>query len=249
MIEQTKTGIKYTGFYRGKVLEHGSGGKCKIFWPSVNPSDWEYVPDKLPYAEQAAPLFASSPNEDGLFFYPEIGSIVWGFFENGDVNFPVYFASFIGTESNSVNNYGLGGISAELKKEASDEASPINENKSYKTALLKLGSLEILMNGEQNSIEIRSNIDSAESTISIGKDGITLKSNKRIMLDGQNLSLHANQLVFINGEIGIIATGGGVDETGSRKPGFVSLYGNSVASMSNGGGSWLIGNSDAKVAY
>lgn len=45
---------------------------------------YRMTPWSLPSAEQAAPLFGGTYNGNGMFSYPNIGSIVWVFFENCD---------------------------------------------------------------------------------------------------------------------------------------------------------------------
>ena len=98
MIQQTPSGNKLTGFYRGTVLKHLSNGFCKIYIPSVYPQQWNSyeMADNLPSAEQAAPLSFGCNKGLGIFSYPNIGSTVWCFFANGDQNYPVYFASTLG---------------------------------------------------------------------------------------------------------------------------------------------------------
>lgn len=81
------------GFYRGQVIKHCSNGKCKIWIPGVYTEEAIRHPEILPDAEQAAPLFGGSSNGSGVFSYPRINAIVWCFFQNGDQNFPVYFAA------------------------------------------------------------------------------------------------------------------------------------------------------------
>lgn len=86
------------GFYRGIVLKHLSNGKCKIWIPTIHPKEWNSYEkaDLLPSAEQASPISFGTNKGLGVFSYPNIGSIVWCFFENGDQNLPVYFASCLG---------------------------------------------------------------------------------------------------------------------------------------------------------
>ena len=51
----------------------------------------------LPWAEQAAPLMGGfGPSGAGFSMLPEVGSWLWVFFENGNPNRPVYFASIMG---------------------------------------------------------------------------------------------------------------------------------------------------------
>lgn len=88
--------IRYDGFYRGKVLKHLDKGLLKVFIYGVYPQSLEAKADSLPTCEQAAPLFAGTNDGNGMFSYPNIGSTVWCFFQNGDYNFPVAFASTLG---------------------------------------------------------------------------------------------------------------------------------------------------------
>ena len=89
---------KLNGFWRGKVLKHLSNGKCKIWISAIYPDEWNSYEkaDLLPDAEQASPLSFGANNGNGVFSYPNIGSIVWCFFARGDQNCPVYFASTLG---------------------------------------------------------------------------------------------------------------------------------------------------------
>lgn len=80
MIEDFPEGNKLFGFYRGQVLKHCQQGKCKIWIPSIWPIEWRSNPDLLPSAEQAAPLFGGSFAGNGMFSWPDLGSIVWCFF-------------------------------------------------------------------------------------------------------------------------------------------------------------------------
>ena len=91
---------KLYGFYRGMVLKHLSHGMCKIFIPGIYDNKLSAISeaDKLPDAEPAPPLFGGCHNGNGMFSYPDISATVWVFFENQDVNYPVYFASTLGGE-------------------------------------------------------------------------------------------------------------------------------------------------------
>jgi len=101
MTQKTPTGNRLTGFYRGKVLARSKNGKgyLKVFIPGVYPEEFNSLENatNLPDCEQAAPLFGGCNNGNGTFSYPNEGSVVWCFFQNGDPNFPVYFASSPGT--------------------------------------------------------------------------------------------------------------------------------------------------------
>ena len=82
--------------YRGTVLKHLNAGRLKVYVYGVYPPEYNEQPDFLPVCEQAMPLFAGCNNGNGMFSYPNIGSTVWCFFQNGDSNFPVAIAATLG---------------------------------------------------------------------------------------------------------------------------------------------------------
>lgn len=86
---------KYFGFYRGVVLQQLTHGYCKIAIPGVlyfTNDDGDVDVNRLPPAECAADCFGGELN-NGTFKYPDLNSTVWCFFENGNINKPIYFAS------------------------------------------------------------------------------------------------------------------------------------------------------------
>lgn len=99
MVEEHPAGNKLTGFYRGIVIQHCTHGYCKIWIPSVYADSQRDAPETLPIAEQASGIFGGTNTGSGVFSYPNIGSIVWCFFANGDQNYPVYFAACLGGEN------------------------------------------------------------------------------------------------------------------------------------------------------
>ena len=115
------------GFYRGIVMKHLSNGKCKIWIPSIYPKEWstENNIDLLPSAEQASPLQFGASDGNGIFSYPGVGAIVWCFFERGDQNYPVYFASTLGGPQN---------IDSADKKESEDGSSGKSNPKHWNEA-------------------------------------------------------------------------------------------------------------------
>ena len=106
MIQEFQGGNKLAGIYLGTVIQHCTHGYCKIWIPSVHPHEWCTQPDKLPAASQATSIFGGTNNGSGVFTYPNIGSIVYCFFANGDQNSPVYFAASLGGE-NAFGQYEL----------------------------------------------------------------------------------------------------------------------------------------------
>lgn len=178
MLEKTNKGTKVSGFYRGKVLEHGVNGRCKIFWYGVNPMQYENSPDDLPYSEQAAPLFASSSNGNGVYSYPAVGTIVWGFFANEDVNYPVYFAATLDNSVNS-NNYSL--KKYELDKE-------------QKVKKILIGDLTIEIDSDRNSVSIAN----GDSSIRLLHDGTITLGGKNIIINGNEISIESLSDLMIN---------------------------------------------------
>jgi len=102
---------KFTGIYRGFVVWNDDPkvrGRIKVFVPGVYADRYERMPASLPWARPFSPSFGGgSPNpnnEDKHVLNDEVGwcsvphagdmktgSQVFLFFENGDINFPVYF--------------------------------------------------------------------------------------------------------------------------------------------------------------
>jgi hypothetical protein len=80
---------KYYGFYRGQVLQCLNNGFCRIRIPDILEKHNGDV-NTLPLAEPAQSLGGGERN--GTYMYPELGAIVWCFFEGGNVERPVYFA-------------------------------------------------------------------------------------------------------------------------------------------------------------
>lgn len=95
MISYKSPQSNLVGFYRGVVIKHLSNGCCKLWIPSVHPEEWADFSkaDLLPTAEQASSLSFGAANGLGIYTYPNIGSVVWCFFENCDQHLPVYFAA------------------------------------------------------------------------------------------------------------------------------------------------------------
>lgn len=96
MIVERPEGNKLTGLYRGKVIQHLPHGRLKVYIPAVYAAEWETHPEMLPSAEQLTPLFAGSSQGNGVFSYPNIGSIVMCQFINGDQNYPLVIGATLG---------------------------------------------------------------------------------------------------------------------------------------------------------
>ena len=108
------------GFYRGEVIKHLKNGKCKVFIPGIYPEDFKKLPDNLPDAEQASPIFGGGTDKNGTFSYPMIGAIVWCFFQNGDQNLPVYFAQTYTTDKDTS---GFDSVQVNVSDDGTDEGN------------------------------------------------------------------------------------------------------------------------------
>jgi len=109
MLDFKKDTLKFPGHYRGTVVSNtdpSSLGRIKVEIYTVY--DGIAAAD-IPWAVPAFPLFSGAGSGFGSFAIPEVGSIVWCFFENEEVYQPVYFAaapdSVHGLPSERTTNY------------------------------------------------------------------------------------------------------------------------------------------------
>ena len=102
----------YNGIYRGEVVYNNDPlkrGRCKV---AIRPmmSDSVAIPiSDLPWAIPAYPIFEGSGNGIGYFAVPKVGTKVFCFFEEGDIQQPVYAwevpDGVNGVPSSSATNY------------------------------------------------------------------------------------------------------------------------------------------------
>jgi hypothetical protein len=115
MDEDEDNSEKFPGMYRGMVENNGvdipegselqtdeeARGRCQIrvlgVHSQLNRASYiDGIPSaNLPWAEQCSPIYAGAfyKQNSGISAVPPVGSWVWVFFDNGDHNKPVYFAS------------------------------------------------------------------------------------------------------------------------------------------------------------
>lgn len=84
MLLSNTQGNKLAGFFKGVVVKHLEHGKCKIWIPGVYPDGADKEPDSLPDAIQVSPMFGGSCSGNGVFTYPNLGSVVICGFLNED---------------------------------------------------------------------------------------------------------------------------------------------------------------------
>lgn len=94
---------KYYGMYRGVVVGNTSDdieigdnyGRCKVWVPGIFPLRFKKDKGKLlPWAEPAFPIFGndvSVTKGSGINSIPQLDTIVWVFFEEGDHRLPRFF--------------------------------------------------------------------------------------------------------------------------------------------------------------
>lgn len=87
---------KFFAIYRAKVVSISdpmSGGRVQVRVFGIHSQDVQEVPnDTLPWAYPAT-VSMGDTDTGGFFVLPAVESIVWVFFDGGNHNFPVYFAS------------------------------------------------------------------------------------------------------------------------------------------------------------
>lgn len=95
---------EYTSIYRGIVEDNVDSeglGRCKIRVPSVH-GELTYPIDILPWAR---PLVLTPVKSGrGSVNLPDVGDVVWVFFEGADKEFPVYVGGTYATEDLEVSN-------------------------------------------------------------------------------------------------------------------------------------------------
>ena len=113
--------LKFTSTYRGKVIDNLDPEKLgqvrvEIYPMLISKTTAKNLDgvdgietEQLPWAVPAMPLSSGAGDGCGSFMVPGVGSFVFVFFEEGDVNQPVYFAEAqtkqYGLPSSRLTNY------------------------------------------------------------------------------------------------------------------------------------------------
>ena len=130
----------------------------------------------LPWATPAYPIWTGSGNGIGYFAVPEIGSMVYVFFLEGDINQPVYFAeapdALKGLPSSRTTNYP--------KRKISRTANGI----------------EIMVDDTAKQIKVT---HPTGTYILIDGDGtVTVSSQRDVNVDGANINITGSNTVNVN---------------------------------------------------
>lgn len=92
MIKFKKHNLQFLGNYRGIVVSNTDSsmlGRIKVEVYGVFDG---IDADDIPWAIPALPISSGAGSGFGSFAVPEVGSLVWCFFEQGSLYQPVYFA-------------------------------------------------------------------------------------------------------------------------------------------------------------
>lgn len=182
---------KFAGLYRGKVVQHLNAGRLKVFIPGVYPDIWENQPQYLPICEQSTPLFAGTNNGNGMFSYPNIGTIVLCMFANNDQNFPIAIGATLG-----------GGLAAAEYDEARPNVTSATIETGDDAFVHKItsGYTSVKM-WESGRLEITVNGNGAGSCCSKiwmdGKGTIQIDATQQISLHAPNITLQADSSMTI----------------------------------------------------
>lgn len=198
---KTRNGIRLSGFYRGQVLQHLNGGKCKVFVPGVYPDRCANDPDSLPDAEQAAPLFGGTNRGNGMFSYPNIDTIVWVFFENEDQNRPVYFAATLGGElAVDSNDEGFNKIRDNVSPDDDPKKDTTKNGEDSQQHMINCGDSRIILR-ESGQIEIQcvNKKDNTNTKIFIDESGsLQIQTTQSVQLKTPALKIDAQDQLEIN---------------------------------------------------
>lgn len=85
---------QYFGNYKGIVVKSypNKNGICKVFVPDVYPEEYKEKPEMLPDTIPVIPVgFNNDGEKNGIFATPKENSIVFVFFDGGNINYPYYF--------------------------------------------------------------------------------------------------------------------------------------------------------------
>lgn len=163
-------------------------------------------------------MFGGLTDGDGEFSYPHINSVVWCFFQNGDQNLPVYFASTLGghgaVEENDSDgeDSGWGFIRDNVSDEGNGEGDTTLNGEDSQKHVLEIGDTKIIWE-ESGTITVQlkdselktepfennCNGEYVHSEIVIDNTGsIELKSNSSITLASPEITLRADNSICLD---------------------------------------------------
>ena len=219
----TNQGVKLNGFYRGKVVKHciSGYGRCKVFIPGVYPDEKENDPNSLPDAEQISPLFGGSLDGNGVFSYPNLGSIVICGFWNGDQNMPFFFGSTLGGPDSGNVYSKIDSLKADPKKVASGDDATLHSIQVHNTSIdiYERGNIKINVLSDNSSDRCRIDVDGRTGNVSITSSQktqitspeISMTASGKITLDAGQIGINASTNLALQGRNVIIGGGSGIN--------------------------------------
>jgi len=191
----------YTGFYKARVDNNGYGKDyygddaikdefnrnrlqvrvLGIMSFDKNEADINYIPIKaLPWADQSAPLIGGySKNNSGAYVLPDVGSWLYVFFENGNVNKPVYFGTVIGNNDLKDENQHLYKITTKSGTiiEINDDVNEDDNNKASEIKITTLKDTQLIISDKDDKEQI---------LLKVKEQQLLLDYEKVILQDGVN---------------------------------------------------------------
>lgn len=194
MLLSNTQGNKLAGFFKGVVVKHLEHGKCKIWIPGVYPDGADKEPDSLPDAIQVSPMFGGSCSGNGVFTYPNLGSVVICGFLNEDQNFPIYWGTIQGGD-NAKKQY------ADVRCDPSDDSVKSGDDARIHKIRVDHATIKIAESGQ---IEIKTFKDRKYCTgkeqpdegcqINISEDGVVnIKASTQVCINTPDLMINTER--------------------------------------------------------
>lgn len=195
LIENDCLGHKLTGFFKGIVVKHclsqdgskSGNGVCKVWIPGVYSEELKENPDSLPDAEQISPLFGGSWNGNGIFSYPNLGSIVVCGFYNEDQNFPFFFGSVLGgSAAESMYASAKPNVTEDNIKSGQDAFKHIISVDKSKIEMNEGGYIDIVANADRDG-------ENHVHIVMDGKGNLIIDTTQQIYLHAPQINITADQ--------------------------------------------------------
>lgn len=170
---------KFSGMYRGKVVDNADSSKLGRIKVQVQPMLYDIAAASLPWAIPAFSVSEGAISGYGSFSVPVVNSYVWVFFEQGDIYQPVYFAE---------------------APDTTRMASDIATNYPNRKVISLVGGIKLVV--DKTAVTIRLDHPSG-SYITIVQDGtVTVHSAKNVGVDGKVITVQG-ETVNITGSTAV----------------------------------------------
>jgi len=165
-----KDNNKYSGFYRGYVVDNNDPDKKGRVKVRIHPCFDGVEAEYLPWATLATPLVIGSGAAVGNFSLPQNDTWVWCFFETGDFNQPVIFAEAVtavhGIPTSALTNYPNAHV-------------------------LKLNNIEVILDDSSGNVTISGNDFSVTGNdINVSGKSITVTGSGAVKITGSSVNIN-----------------------------------------------------------